>query len=53
MTGKYLQFTATEGTISVINIMHSPANKNKQRPTLSPLNKTGGGIAAKCYLKRF
>ena len=53
MIGKYLQFTATERIISVIDVIHSPANKNKQRPTVSPLNKTGVGIAAKCYLKRF
>ena len=51
MIGKYLQFTATEGTISVIDVIHSLANKNKQQPTVFPLNKTGGGIAAKCYLK--
>ena len=52
MIGKYLQFTATEGTISGTDVIHSPANKNKQRPTVSPINKTGSGIAAKCYLKR-
>ena len=53
MIGKYLQLIAREGTISVIDVIHSPANKKKQRPTAPTLNKTGGGIAATYYLKRF